>query len=417
VIARRRGRVVGTLGETVAAVLPGAALGAGVRILPASVPPVCGEIAALEGSQVRILPFSSLAGIAVGDPVETAAAARALPSGYALLGRAVDAAGLSLDGGPPLAPRPPRSTAIGAAPAPAERQALREVWWTGVAAIDGLLTIGRGARVGIFGAPGAGKTSLLEAIVGAARADAVVLALVGERGREAAGWLARLDRRTAIVCATSDRSSSERIRAAEAAMVQAETLRAGGLHVVLVVDSLARYVAALRERRNALGEAVGRGGYPPGVWSDLARFLERPGKTVRGSVTLLATVLSDGGDEREPLSDAARSLLDGHVVLSSELARAGRFPAIDILASASRTMAHVVDAEHLHCAAQVRAALARLARTADARELGLAAADDPALAAAVAAEPALERFLHSPGPLDPERIRAELTGLAASLRV
>lgn len=415
-IARGRGRVVGTIGDTVAAVLPGAALGAGVRILPASAPPVGGEIAALEDSRVRILPFGSLAGIAVGDAVETASDALALPLGHALLGRAVDAAGRPLDGGPPLALGRFRGAAFGAAPVPLERKALREVWWTGVAAIDGLLTIGRGARVGIFGAPGAGKTSLLEAIVAEARGDAVVLALVGERGREAAAWLGRLDRRTTIVCATSDRSASERIRAAEAAMAQAEILRAGGLHVVLVVDSLARYAGALRERRTALAETVGRGGYPPGVWSDLARFLERPGETARGSVTLLATVLSDGGDEREPLSDAARSLLDGHIVLSSELARAGRFPAIDILASASRTMANVVNSEHLRCAADVRAALARLARTEDARELGLAAVDEPALAAAIACEPALETFLRSPGPLGPERMRAELSLLAASLR-
>jgi flagellum-specific ATP synthase len=126
-------------------------------------------------------------------------------------------------------------------------------------------------------------------------------------------------------------------------------------------------------------------------------------------------VLSDGGDEREPLSDAARSLLDGHVMLSSDLARAGRFPSIDILASASRTMANVVDSEHLRCAAQIRSALDRLARTSEARELGLGAVDDPALAAAIAAEPALEAFLHAVGPLDPERIRAELHRLAGSL--
>jgi type III secretion protein N (ATPase) len=414
-IARRRGRVVGTFGETVAAVLPGAELGTGVRILPAAAPPVGGEIAALEDSRVRILPFGSLAGIAVGDAVETAPDALALPLGYVLLGRAIEASGLPLDGGPPLAGSRLASTASNTAPVPSERQALREPWWTGVAAIDGLLTIGRGARVGIFGAPGAGKTSLLEAIVAEARGDAVVLALVGERGREAAAWLSRLDRRTTIVCATSDRSASERIRAAETAMAQAETLRAGGLHVVLVVDSLARYAGALRERRTALAETVGRGGYPPAVWSDLARFLERPGKTARGSITLLGTVLSDGGDEREPLSDAARSLLDGHVMLSSDLARAGRFPSIDILASASRTMANVVDSEHLRCAAQIRSALDRLARTSEARELGLGAVDDPALAAAIAAEPALEAFLHAVGPLDPERIRAELHRLAGSL--
>ncbi|MBD5636096.1 MAG: hypothetical protein IAI49_16635, partial [Candidatus Eremiobacteraeota bacterium] len=242
----------------------------------------------------------------------------------------------------------------------------------------------------------------------------VVLALVGERGREAQRWLERIDRRTTIVCATSDRSASERIRAAEVAMTQASVLCERGLHVVLVIDSLARYVAALRERRSAFGEAVGRGGYPPAVWSDLACYLERAGNGERGSITLLATVLSDGADEREPLSEAARSLLDGHVVLSSALAHAGKFPAIDILASASRTMAGVVDVRHARDAARIRAALARLAETKDAREMGLASRDI-ADAANVAAEPHIESFLYSSAPSDPEQTRDALHALASVL--
>jgi len=197
-------------------------------------------------------------------------------------------------------------------------------------------------------------------------------------------------------------------------MAQARLLRERGLHVVLIVDSLARYCAALREQRVALGEAVGRGGYPPSVWAELARFLECAGNAHDGSITLLATVLSDGGDEREPLSDAARSLLDGHVVLSNALARAGHFPAIDVLASASRTMDAVIDHGHLADARALRAALALLAQTKDARELGLAAAT-PALEAAVGAEPAIDAFLRQRTPSSPAEMRHDLRAVAARL--
>lgn len=199
-------------------------------------------------------------------------------------------------------------------------------------------------------------------------------------------------------------------------MAQACALRERGLHVLLVVDSLARYAAALREQRVAIGEPVGRGGYPPSVWADLARFLERAGTAARGSVTLLATVLSDGSDEREPLSDAARSLLDGHVALSSDLARAGRFPAIDVLASASRTAQNVVSAAHAVEAASLREALALLERTRDARDVGLAAIDG-ALRRAVDAEFALDAFLRQRGSAAPEATLAALHALAGSLGV
>jgi type III secretion protein N (ATPase) len=275
------------------------------------------------------------------------------------------------------------------------------------------VTIGRGARIGFFGAPGAGKTTLLETIAAGARGDAVVVALVGERGREAQAWCERIDRRTTIVCATSDRSAAERVRAADVAMTQAQRLRDGGLHVVLIVDSLARYAGALREQRSGLGEPVGRGGYPASVWAELARYLERAGNGLRGSITLLATVLSDGPDEREPLSEAARSLLDGHVALSSALAQAGHFPAIDIVHSASRTMAAVVSSAHGADARTVRAALALLAQTQDARALGLAADGDPALRSAVRAEAAIGAFLRQREPSPPQETVRSLRSLAA----
>ncbi len=412
-IAHGAGWVVRTLGETVIASLPGASVGGGVRIHTSTGASLCGEIAAVERSRVAIVPFGPLGGIAVGDRVAVDSTALAVPLGFAAFGRAIDATGAALDGRGPLAARAVTVGASGA-PSPGSRQAVRAAFWTGVPVIDGLLTIGRGARVGFFGAPGAGKTTLLEHIVAGAGGDAVVLALVGERGREAQAWFDRLDRRSTIVCATSDRSSAERVRAALVAMTQARLLRDRGLHVVLVLDSLARYAAALREQRVGLGEPVGRGGYPPSVWADLARYLECAGNASHGSITLLATVLSDGADEREPLSDATRSLLDGHIVLSSALARAGHYPAIDVLASTSRTMEAVVSPEHSAGARAVRAALAMLAESSDARAVGMAAASER-LTLAVAAEPALHAFMRRGGEVAAAETLATLRSVAALL--
>jgi len=414
VIARRAGHVVRALGETLVAVVPGVCVGDGVRVEASRGSAVDGEVTAVERERVWISPRGPLDGIAVGDRVVSDGVGADIACGAVLLGRALDAAGTPLDGGLPFR-RSAFRHARRSAPAPAERLAIDAIFWTGVRALDGLLPMGRGARVGLFGAPGTGKSSLLESIVAGAGADAVVLALIGERGREAQRWIDRLNSRTTIVCATSDRSATERVRAADIAMLQACVLRERGCDVLLVVDSLARYAAALRERRNGLGEPAGRGGYPPGVWSDLARYLERAGITRSGSITLVASVLSDGADDREPLSDAARSLLDGHVALSLELARAGRFPAIDVLASTSRTMADCASPEHLRDAARVRAALAYLADSRDAREMGLAAASDPRSTGALAAEPMIESFLRSREPSHPQQTIAELARAARLL--
>jgi flagellar biosynthesis/type III secretory pathway ATPase len=277
-----------------------------------------------------------------------------------------------------------------------------------------LLTIGRGARVGIFGSPGTGKSTLLERIAAHAAADVVVVALIGERGREAAAWIDRCTRRNTIVCATSDRAASERIRAAEIAFAHAARLRSRGFHVLLIVDSLARYAYALRERRVALGEPAGRGGYPPGVFADLARLLESAGTSRDGSVTLLATLIPDGPGEYDPVCEAARSLLDGHLLLSAERAAAGRFPAIDIAAGASRTMQAVIAPAHAAAAATVRAAIARLSETREAREFGLLRVEDTSLERALAGETAIEAFLTGVGTPGPAAVEA-LTALAGIL--
>jgi FliI/YscN family ATPase len=399
-----------THGEVVVAALPGARVGDGARI-HGDGRVLLGEVAAVERARVTIAPFGSVVGIAVGDRVEVWDAALASPVGFRAIGRAFDAGGAPLDGRGEIAAiraRVERESGT----QPGSRRAVDTPFWTGVRAVDGLLTIGRGARLGIFGAAAAGKTTLLEMIAAGAAGDAVVLALVGERGREAQTWFGRIDGRTTIVCATSDRSASERIRAADVAMAQARNLARAGLDVVLIVDSLARYATALRERHVSLGESVGRGGYPPSVWAALARFLERAGVVERGSITLIATVLTDGDDEREPLAEAARSLLDGHIVLSSALARAGQFPAIDVLSSSSRTMAAVARADHAGAARNVRAALALLAETKDARSLGLVRDAGAALSAAVAAEGALAAFFRQSESTRPTETLSSLFSLS-----
>lgn len=318
---------------------------------------------------------------------------RELALGTCAFGRAIDARGAPLDDGPPLCGR--RVSLELRSPAPNERVAIAVPLATGIRVIDGLLTIGRGSRVGIFGSPGAGKTSLLESITAGCESDAVVVALVGERGREAQQWIERRDARTTVVCATSDRSARERVAAAHVAIAQAAALRDRGLHVLLVFDSLARFAAALRELGVSAGESSGRGGYPPSVFAQMARLVEVAGALATGSITFVATVINDG-DDRDPVSEAARSLLDGHIALSARLAEAGHFPAVDVLSSASRTMQSVADFDHLQAALAVRRTIALLDRIADARALGIDSTNDDTRIAIVV-ESALLSFLRQAG--------------------
>jgi type III secretion protein N (ATPase) len=406
-----RGIVFAARAGLVSVQIPGVRLGDGVRI--AAQPwPMSGHVCAIDPAGALVAVHAATGGIARGTSAWIDRSVGRMALGTCALGRAIDARGRALDGGPPPAGR--RVPVAAALPSPPDRLPVCQVFATGVRAIDGLLTVGRGARVGIFGAPGAGKSTLLESVVAGCRADAVVIGLIGERGREAQHWIDALGPYATVVCATSDRPAAERARAAAVATAQAAALRERGLHVLLVIDSLARVASAWRELAVGAGESVGRGGYPPSVFADLARLVEIAGPTKRGSMTLIASVLNDG-DDRDPISDAARSLLDGHIALSPKLAQAARFPAIDIPNSTSRTMALVTPPAQQCAAERLRRALSLLDRIDDARRLGIVPAD-PYASRAIAAEGRLEAFLRQDGrPVALETTLNALDGIACFL--
>jgi len=405
------GTVVSARAAVIQARLPAAMVGAGVRIACAR-GALYGTVAALCDGTILVTPHGTVEGVGPGDPICTDAAAQEAPLGICSLGRAYDANCEPIDGRKSSQTRWQRIEP--AAPSPETRRAIRAPFWTGVAAIDALLTVGTGARIGIFGPAGAGKSMLLHALMRGSETDAVVVGLVGERGREAEEWLRAAPERATIFCATGDRSAPERVRAARLAMAQASTLRSRGLHVLLILDSFARLAAAQREIAVSCGESAGRGGYPPRVFAELAAFAEMAGALDRGSITVFATVLNDG-DERDPISEAARALLDGHIQLSGELASAGKFPAIDLLRSVSRTMSDVAGAEHMRDAAILRSALAALERTKDARAIGIAPSEDAAVRAAEQAE-SLEKFLCDTALCAPQVALEKMRALAALLK-
>ena len=360
------GRVIRTVGLVVESRGPRARVGeicelvggVGERSLPL-------EVVGFHEGTLLTVPLGGTSGIRPGDRIVSRGMVSAVPVGPGLLGRVIDGLGRPLDGRGDLAAEieyplypPPLN--------PLARDPIVAPLGTGVRAIDSLLTCGRGQRLGLFGGSGVGKSTLLGMMARATAADIAVIGLVGERGREVRGFLEH-DlgpeglAKAVVVASTSDNPPLVRIRAAYAATAIAEYFRDQGKNVLLMMDSVTRFAMAQREIGLAAGEPPTAKGYPPSVFAMLPGLLERAGNvTGRGSITALYTVLVDGDDTNEPIADAVRGILDGHVVLSRDLAARNHYPAIDILQSISRTMPDVTSVEHRTKAGQVRGWMATL---------------------------------------------------------
>jgi flagellum-specific ATP synthase len=337
-------------------------------------PPVKVEVVGFNGTNLLSMALGGLQGIKAGDLIEVVLREQQIPVSDAYLGRVIDGLGAPLDGlGPILATdaRPLRREP----PSPLERIPISQPFQTGVRAIDGLLTCGRGQRVGIFAGSGTGKSTLLGMIGRSSSADVNVLCLIGERGREVRDFIEHILgpdglRRSVVIVATSDTSALLRVRASLLAATLAEHFARNGRHVLLLMDSVTRLAMAQREIGIASGEPPTRGGYTASVFSLLPKLLERAGNLGRGDITGFYTVLVDGDNLDEPVADACRSLLDGHIVLSRDLTKAGHFPPIDILSSASRLMSQVASAEHQSLSLRFRRLMAAQHKVSDLVRVG-----------------------------------------------
>jgi flagellum-specific ATP synthase len=356
------------------------------------------EVVAVGRDTLTIMPLGRMEGLAQGDLVRARIEPLLVPTGRGLLGRVLDGLGRPIDGKGPLAAGP-GVPAANVSPNSMDRARIRIPLSTGVRVVDTLTTVGRGQRMGLFAGSGVGKSSLLSMIARGTDADVSVIALVGERGREVREFLEddlgpEGLARSIVVVATSDEPALVRLRAAFTATRIAESFRETGADVVLMMDSLTRVAMAQREIGLSAGEPPATRGYPPSTFSVLARLLERAGTDMHGSVTGMYTVLVDGDDHNEPIADAVRSILDGHVVLDRKLAVAGHFPSIDALGSISRVASKVCTPEQKADAATLRRVMAARRAAQDLIDVGAYQAGTNALvdAALLHAAP-INRFL------------------------
>ena len=392
------GRVVQANGQTVESAGPLCCVGESCEIIDAAGCRHPGEVIGFRGAHVVSMPLNATQGIQYGDAVQALSAMPSLGVGEELQGRILDALGGPLDGLP--RPRVQATWPLDrAAPMPMQRESIREPLQTGLRVIDGLLTVGRGQRVGIFGGSGVGKSTLIGMMTRNTSADVTVVGLVGERGREVREFVEESlgeegRKRSVVFVSTSDQSPLLRMRAAMAATALAEYYASKGKHVLLVLDSLTRYAMAAREVGLAAGEPPASKGYTPSVFTRLARLVERAGYFRQGSITAFYTVLMEGNDQQDPIVDAVRSFLDGHIVLSRTLAGAGHYPPVDVLDSLSRLMPAVTTREHRDKAAMVRKLLAAHARSEDLVRIGAYKPGmDAELDRAMTAMPALMKFI------------------------
>jgi type III secretion protein N (ATPase) len=363
-----KGRVTQVIGTIIKAVVPAVKVGE-VCILrnPGEDFEMKAEVVGFSRDAALLTPIGDMYGISAYTEVTPTGRAHVVPVGDGLLGRVLDGLGRPLD----LEERGPLEAdrfypVFADAPDPLKRRIISTPLPLGIRAIDGLLTCGEGQRMGIFAAAGGGKSTLLGMLVKGAAVDVTVIALIGERGREVREFIEKElgeegRRRAVIVCATSDKSSMERAKAAYVATAIAEYFRDQGKKVLLLMDSVTRFARAQREIGLAAGEPPTRRGFPPSVFATLPRLMERAGMNDKGSITALYTVLVEGDDMTEPVADETRSILDGHIVLSRALAASNHYPAIDVLASASRVQNAVIRKSHRNAAGRMRELLAKYA--------------------------------------------------------
>jgi flagellum-specific ATP synthase len=392
------GRVIRADGQTVESEGPLCSVGESCEIADGAGRRHGAEVIGFRAEHVVVMPLEETLGIRFGDSVRALGGRPSIGVGAAMAGRVLNALGAPMDGLPPLRLLE-RWPVDGSIPRAMEREPIRDPLQTGIRVLDGMLTVGRGQRVGIFGGSGVGKSTLIGMMTRNTAADITVVGLVGERGREVREFVEDSlgeegRKRSVVLVSTSDESPLLRMRAAMAATSVAEFYASQGRHVLLVLDSLTRFAMAAREVGLAAGEPPASKGYTPSVFSRLAKLVERAGNFRQGSVTAFYTVLMEGDDQHDPVADAVRSLLDGHIVLSRTMASGGWYPPVDVLDSLSRLMPAVTTPEHQERAGVARRLLAAHARSEDLIRIGAyKPGTDPELDRAVRAMPMLRQFL------------------------
>jgi type III secretion protein N (ATPase) len=322
------------------------------------------EVVGFSRGQTILSPFGSIIGVTAGQtPVVRSGRVLSVPVGQKLLGRVIDSLGKPIDGKGPIDCAEERPV-FALPPTPMEREMIEHPLPTGVKVIDGMITLGQGQRMGIFAPAGVGKSTLMGMLARGTQCDISVIALIGERGREVREFIEIIlgesgMARSVVVCATSDRSSIERAKAAHVATAVAEYYRDQGLKVLLMMDSLTRFARAQREIGLAAGEPPARRGYPPSVFAEIPRLLERAGMGARGSITALYTVLAEDESGNDPIAEEVRGILDGHMILSRKIAARNQYPAIDVLGSLSRVMSQIVPKEHQQANGRLRQLMAK----------------------------------------------------------
>ncbi len=395
---RWSGRVTDQVGLLIESLGPAASTGDFCEILIPGKNPVRAQVVGFRDGRVLSMPLEDTDGLSLGATVVARPEAAKVAVGPGLLGRVIDGFGLPADGGPRFTPEA-HYDLYRTPPGPMDRAHIQEQLVTGIRAIDGFLPTGKGQRVGLFGGSGVGKSTLVGSMARNSDSDVSVIALIGERNREVRAFIEHELgpeglAKSVVVCATSDRPAPLKLRACFVALAIAEYFRDQGGNVLLVMDSVTRLAMAQREIGLAAGEPPSQKGYTPSVFNLLPKICERAGKFPQGSITGFFTVLVEGDDFNEPICDAVRSILDGHIMLSRELGQAGHYPAIDILQSVSRLAGTLAAPEQKRSAQALREAMAEYDRASDLINLGAyAAGSNRKIDAAIRARDDINQFL------------------------